>query len=521
MPGHAPCIHTTMGGSSRAVYASHAPRAPAAAHLHGADGVGDDRALAGGDVERDVHARQRRQDVREQDHAVRPERAPRLQRDLHLRAGATCRRIPCCKPYDLTLPRPTLPAQPPPEGKRHASQRTRARTTVARPLSLCTPAARRSSQRVVATWAHAMGPMTRARESVRGAWAREQTNTARQRADPRSLRAPRLVLSGMNTRISRTSVCPALFLLYVASKALGHINSRGAPPGLCSPSARGRSGAFCTAPGTPARGDTRVIQAVLSSVKSPAEVQTATSRRAPSTEKQAHLAILCMRHSCLLRAGLPSSTFAPDSPRTTETRRARLHVPACLPHHPHRRPLHGLAAQRAQQQRLRRARLAQAPPSALPADCRARGARTAPPSAPQRRRLHPLEQCAGSGDLSRAADCNPHGEPRMPTKPCKLKRLLAPSLKRRAAPPPPQQREGGLCSAVAAAVRGGPELCAVAPSHPAAQHKQVSAKWIKTCIVLQAPSRPSTASVRHHKRAIVCAGRTTGNWAAIVAKVEL
>ena len=54
------------------------------AHLHSADGLVNDGALAARDVKRDVHARQWREDIREQDDAVRPECSPRLQGHLHL-----------------------------------------------------------------------------------------------------------------------------------------------------------------------------------------------------------------------------------------------------------------------------------------------------------------------------------------------------------------------------------------------------------------------------------------------------
>ena len=55
--------------------------------LLGPDGVEDDWPLAGQDVERNVHAGDRGQDVREQDDAIRLEGPPRLQGDLDGEVG--------------------------------------------------------------------------------------------------------------------------------------------------------------------------------------------------------------------------------------------------------------------------------------------------------------------------------------------------------------------------------------------------------------------------------------------------
>mmetsp|Transcript_22717 Transcript_22717/g.58470 ORF Transcript_22717/g.58470 Transcript_22717/m.58470 type:complete len:240 (-) Transcript_22717:77-796(-) len=62
-------------------------RAARADVLERADRVGDDRPLASHDVELDAEAGERRQDVREHDHAVHPESLPRLQRELHSKVG--------------------------------------------------------------------------------------------------------------------------------------------------------------------------------------------------------------------------------------------------------------------------------------------------------------------------------------------------------------------------------------------------------------------------------------------------
>ena len=66
-------------------------------HLHCADGLVNDGTLAARDVKRDVHARQWREDVREQDDTVRPECSPWLQGHLHLhvmRPHKSCRITP-------------------------------------------------------------------------------------------------------------------------------------------------------------------------------------------------------------------------------------------------------------------------------------------------------------------------------------------------------------------------------------------------------------------------------------------
>lgn len=298
--------------------------------------------------------------------------------------------------------------------------------------------------------------------------------------DLRPLGAPRLALLGAaGTARDRTSPRADSVLVASPAPALDTQSGRsrqrrGAPPGRCSPSARGRSGAFCTAPGTPARGDRcGIVEPVVSSLKPVASVQVATSPRVPLIKKQARLIMVCMQRSCLLRRALPCSTFAPGSgstlPQHIRGGRAFMYRPACRIIHTGGRSTGSPRSARSSSGSAAPA-WPFAPPSAPPAGCKAYEARTAPPSAPQRRRLHPLEQCAGSG----AADCNPHDKPGVPTDPCKLQRLLAPSPKTRAAPLPPQQREGRLCSAVAAAALGGPVLWAVAPSRPAAQHTQVS-----------------------------------------------
>jgi len=76
LPNPFSCLDAGVSGTAAAAAAG---VGSAAAHLHGPDGVGNDRPLACCDIKGNVHASQWSKDVAEQDDTIRLEGEPRLQ----------------------------------------------------------------------------------------------------------------------------------------------------------------------------------------------------------------------------------------------------------------------------------------------------------------------------------------------------------------------------------------------------------------------------------------------------------